>query len=212
MLEEYECEYDSDSTVEQDLEPNIPIVNKNNPYIIECNENEYGLRYINSSTTPVKYKPNQIPIYIPNNNYILSQEIEYEASIVKGLSIMDFIANISYTIYGFYYPILLCIISCCGYSGADSFDKKKIYFYLIYSYAQLLCKMYILSYLIVLAVNYKIKEQQQSNFPNYLFLKNLKMPIILSSVLLTFQVLITKYVYSFYKKIPNTPQYNYMVL
>ena len=72
--------------------------------------------------------------------------------------------------------------------------------------------MYILSYLIVLAVNYKIKEQQQSNFPNYLFLKNLKMPIILSSVLLTFQVLITKYVYSFYKKIPNTPQYNYMVL
>ena len=35
MLEEYECEYDSDSTVEQDLEPNIPIVNKNNPYIIQ---------------------------------------------------------------------------------------------------------------------------------------------------------------------------------
>ena len=77
---------------------------------------------------------------------------------------------------------------------------------------QLLCKLYILLYLITLAVNHKYKQSEQNNFPNRLFLQNLKGPIISSSILLVTQILITKFVRNFYKKIPDTPVYNYIVL
>ena len=170
-------EIHSDSSNEEDLEPNIPIVNKNNPYIKDTNLTNYGINYISSVSTPVKYRCNEPPIYISNHNYNLSQQLEDDANNIKCLSLVDFICNISYTIYGFYYPILICVISCCGYTGATTFNTKKIYCYLIYSYFQLLCKLYIFSYLIALDVNAKFKENEKNKFPNSLFLNNLKGPI-----------------------------------
>ena len=210
MIEEYELQ--SDSSNEDDLEPNIPIVNKHNPYIKGTNLTDYGVKYISSVSTPVKYKYNEIPVYISNHNYNLSQQLEDDANYVKCLTLVDFISNISYTIYGFYYPILLCIISCCGYTGATTFNTKKIYCYLIYSYFQLLCKLYIFSYLIALDVSAKFKEKEQNKFPNYLFLNHLKGPIITASILLFIQILITKNVRNFHKKIIQARPNHYIVL
>lgn len=210
MIEE--CDTNSESSNEEDLEPNIPIVNKNNPYIKDSNLKKYGIKYISSVSTPVKYRCNEIPVYISNHNYNLSQQLEEEANCVKCLTLVDFISNISYTIYGFYFPILLCVISCCGYTGATTFNTKKIFCYLIYCYIQLLSKIYILSYLIVLYFNYKFKEKQQKKFPNYLFLDNLKGPIITSSILLFIQIIIIKHVKNFHKKVIQARPNHYIVL
>ena len=210
MMEDYETK--SDSSIEDDLEPHIPIVNKNNPYVKEINATDYGIEHAASVLTPVKYRYNENPIYISNHNYVLSEELEDKANCVKCLTLVDFIVNISYTIYGFYYPILLCIMSCCGCTGASTFDKRKIYYYLIYSYCQLLCKIYILSYLLVLEFNSKIRKSEQDKFPNKVYLVDLNGPIISSFLLLFLQFISTIQVRIFYKKIKNINPGQYIVL
>ena len=208
MLEGYDS--NSDSSCCDDLEPGVPIINTHNPYV---KESQFKNTPVYSNTyTPIRFDVNRNSIYIPDHNYNLARDLEEQALIVKCFCIIEAITNISYTIYGFYYPLLLFIFSCCGYIGANTFNKKRIFYYLFYLYMQLLCKLYILLYLITLAVNHKYKQSEQNNFPNRLFLQNLKGPIISSSILLVTQILITKFVRNFYKKIPDTPVYNYIVL
>ena len=47
MIEE--CDTNSESSNEEDLEPNIPIVNKNNPYIKDSNLKKYRMLSTNVS-------------------------------------------------------------------------------------------------------------------------------------------------------------------
>ena len=210
MLEGYDS--NSDSSCCDDLEPGVPILNTHNPYVKESEIKNINTSNSLNTFTPIRFDVNQNSIYIPDHNYNLARDLEERAAVIKCLCIIEAVTNVSYMIYGFYYPLLIFIISCCGYIGADTFDKKRIFYYLLYLYVQILCKLYILLYLITLAVNTKIRQRESDNFPNHMFLQNLKGPIVSSSILLATQLLITKFVIKFYKKIPETPVYDYIVL
>ena len=202
--------YDSSSS--EELEPNIPVVNENNPYISQYKSQDIENNSQCKSNVQVKFYKNDVGIYIPNHNYDLAMELEETATIVRGLCMFDFICNITYMIYGLYYPLLITIISCCGYNGINTYNKKKIFNYLSYLYLQVIIKTCVLSYLITLAINQKVRENHSTSYPNNIFLRDLKGPIITSTILLTFQIGTTNVVNKFYKKIPDNHVYDYIVL
>lgn len=202
--------YDSSSS--EELEPNIPIVSPSNPYISEYKTQDIENNISCKNKVQVKFYKNDVGITIPNHNYDLAIELEETSTIVRGLCLFDFICNITYMIYGLYYPLLIAVISCCGYSGINTYNKKKIFCYLSYLYLQILIKATVLSYLITLSINEKIREDHSNSYPNNIFLRHLKGPIITSTILLAFQIGTTNIVNNFYKKIPDSPVYDYIVL
>ena len=203
---------DYDSTSSEELEPNIPVVNINNPYISQYKEQDIEDNSECKSKIKVKFCKNHPGITIPNYNYNLAIKLEESAALVKGLCIFDFICNITYMVYGLYYPILITIISCCGYSSINTYNKKKLFYYLNYLYFQILMKATILGYLIILSINKKIRKDHSNSYPNNIFLHDLKGPIITSSILLTFQIVTTNVVNKFYKNIPDNRIYDYIVI
>ena len=145
------------------------------------------------------------PVIMPQPTYALAKHIQEDANFVKCICIFDFICNFIYLMYGFYYFLLISIVCYCGYSGANTFNKKKIIYYLAYQYVQLIGKTVIVVYLIVLKNNNKIRNSYEENYPYSKLTETLDYTITYSFILLFFQMYIANFIRKFYYKLPDKP-------
>tara|TARA_B100000508_G_scaffold138679_1_gene135253 strand:+ start:1551 stop:2198 length:648 start_codon:yes stop_codon:yes gene_type:complete len=201
---------DGSSSEDEDLEPYLPILEANNPYVKAYipNDKSFNQEHIimpSAIATSVKITDCTNPIIIPEPTYTLAKNIQRDANFIKCICVFDFICNFIYLMYGFYYFIIISLVCYCGYNGAHTFNKRKIIYYLCYQYIQLLGKTCILVYILLLKFNKNIRNSYEERYPHSNIPYTLSYHIYYASLLLFFQFYFAKFVRKFYYNLPDKP-------
>ena len=175
------------------------IKNKNNPYLnISPVDEENGIEY-----TEIICNGERIIVSVDSLNQAIY--LEWNATIVRVLCLIDFIMNIFIsfdTNYIVLYNFIVSIISLSGYFSTLSYNKYGLVCYLIYQYIQSICKITLIGIYIASISSKTFYYKMTKN--NILIDQNLDiinlMIIILSGMT---QIYITYFVHLFYNMLPR---------
>ena len=162
-------------------------INKRNPYYI--NREEQSITNNNIVT-------------LSEEQYMKAIKIEYFASSVRIICIIDGSINIIFLYYGYTISYIFFLFSFFGYVGTVYYNKFALLLYLIYHYAITLFRTSILVLYIAMAVSKKYRDDIRDNYPYIIMPSNYTQEIIMMSMIFLCQLFINYMIQVFYLLLP----------
>ena len=163
-------------------------IEKNNPYKIESQDNDENM--------------------FPEDLVRQAFNLQRKAYLVKFLAILDFVSNIMYGFYGYFMYIIFAACSFAGYMSTVTYNRSLLLCYLIYQFIQITFKGSSFILITILACSSDLRKQIENHTNSsdtFSDLENINYGIMipLSGLLLIVQVVITIYIFDFYKHLPT---------
>lgn len=177
------------------------IKNKHNPYLHQSAlDEENGTEY-------TEIECNGERILIPTSAVQSAITLEWNASIVRFLCLLDFIINIFITFstdYSILYTLTISIISLSGYFATRSYSRSGLICYLIYQYIQSFGKLTLTVIYIAATSSQQIYNGMRKS--NTILLKPSIENIIMLIISTFGQIYITYFIQNFYNMLPRRQQ------
>ena len=123
-------------------------------------------------------------VQLDDDDIALVMELEKRASVVRALTAIDFfISLLNFTLYGYVFSVLTCMVSYIGYHGAALYRRSMIIGYLVYQV--------LLSITRCTMVIYVFKTHTDTEL------------MVITPISYLLQLYITWYVWKFYSILPN---------
>lgn len=180
-----------------------PITNKNNQYLyqniipdIESNDN--------SSCIYREIECNGEIIVISENDLNRAIKLEWNATIVRFLCLLDFFMNMLAIFSTYYIPmssIIIALISITGYYSTYTYSRLGLVSYLVYQYMQCISKSMFLGIYIAAIASSEFEKQLKNNA--VIIFNPTPGNIVLISLMTLGQVYITYFIQEFYNSLPT---------
>ena len=180
-----------------------PIKNKHNPYLyqnvlpdIEANDTS------NCNYREVQF--NGETILISESDLTRAIKLEWNATIVRFLCLLDFCINLFAAFSTYYIPmtsVIIAIISITGYHSTYTYSRFGLVSYLVYRYIS--AKLYIifLGIYIAAAASSEFNEQLKNN--SVIIINPTSGNIVIISLMTLGQIYITGFIQRFYNLLPH---------
>lgn len=192
-------------------EVEITTIYSNNPYVLLNQEDPDSNNFTQASNQPLNNTLSSKTIKIANSNlsllvtdelYIKILKLEKMDCYVKFICLGDFLINLIYFIVGYYYALLLALISMYGYYSTYTHKKSMLCGYLYYQYILSIGKFLQFIFCCFL-LNDSFEQQFHELYPFINLPGNIKYLIYYSSILLGCQLYIACYIRKYYYLLPN---------
>lgn len=197
---------------EKNEEIEFVTIHGNNPYIpiqqIESgvySNNQLLSRPLNNNSLAcktIKIANSTFSLMVSDELYEKIIKLEHMDCYVKFICMADFILNLFYFLYGYYYAVILAFISLYGYYSTISHKKHMLCAYLYYQYMLTIGK--ILQFILCcFLLNKDFREKFEETYPLIYIPNHVISLFVYSSFLLLCQLYITAYINRYYNLLPN---------